>query len=82
MSTNFSFQLGLINSCLGFVANAIAFVLTAHFGRRTIFLYGLGFNIIALMALGVAASVNQSSATSYAQACLGVIISFNYAMSQ
>lgn len=80
MSTNFSFQLGLINSCLGFVANALAFVLTAYFGRRTIYLYGTAFNVCCLMALGVAATVNQSSATNYAQACLGIIISFTYAL--
>jgi len=80
MSTNFSFQLGLINSCLGFVANGLAFVLTAYFGRRQIYLYGTAFNICCLMALGVAATVNQSSATNYAQACLGIIISFTYAL--
>jgi SP family general alpha glucoside:H+ symporter-like MFS transporter len=80
MSTNFSFQLGLINSCLGFVANGLAFILTAYFGRRTIYLYGTAFNVCCLMALGVAATVNQSSATNYAQACLGIIISFTYAL--
>jgi SP family general alpha glucoside:H+ symporter-like MFS transporter len=69
-----------INSCLGFVANALAFVLTAHFGRRTIYLYGTAFNVCCLMALGVAATVNQSSATNYAQACLGIMISFTYAL--
>ena len=80
MSTNFSFQLGLINSCLGFVANGLAFILTAYFGRRTIYLYGTAFNVCCLIALGVAATVNQSSATTYAQACLGIIISFTYAL--
>jgi SP family general alpha glucoside:H+ symporter-like MFS transporter len=32
------------------------------------------------MALGVAASVDQNIRTNYAQACLGVIISFVYAL--
>ena len=80
MSTNFSFQLGLINSCLGFVANGLAFVLTAYLGRRTIYLYGTAFNVCCLVALGVAATVSPSSATNYAQACLGIIISFTYAL--
>lgn len=80
MDTNFSFQLGLINSCLGFVANGLAFVLTAYFGRRTIYLYGTAFNVCCLVALGVAATVSPSQATNYAQACLGIIISFTYAL--
>lgn len=80
MSTNFSFQLGLINSCLGFIANAISWILTAYFGRRTIYLYGTAFNIACLMALGVAASVPQNTHSNYAQACLGVIISFVFAL--
>lgn len=80
MSTNFAFQLSLINSCLGFIANALAWVLTAYFGRRTIYLYGTAFNICCLFALGIAASVHQNSSSNYAQACLGVIISFVFAL--
>ena len=80
MSTNFSFQLGLINSCLGFVANILSWFLTAYFGRRTIYLYGTAFNVVCLFALGVAASVPQSASSNYAQACLGVIISFVFAL--
>jgi SP family general alpha glucoside:H+ symporter-like MFS transporter len=38
ISTDRSFQLNLINSCLQFVANAISWPLTAWFGRRTIYL--------------------------------------------
>jgi len=80
MSTNFSFQLSLINSCLGFIANALSWVLTAYFGRRTIYLYGTAFNVCCLFALGIAASVNQNTSSNYAQACLGVIISFVFAL--
>lgn len=80
MSTNFSFQLGLINSCLGFIANALAWPLTAYFGRRNIYLYGTAFNVCCLIALGIAASVPQNTSTNYAQACLGIIISFVFAL--
>ena len=79
MSTNFSFQLNLINNCLGLVANIGSWFLTAWFGRRTIYLWGTAFNVTMLMILGVCASVQQTTQTSYAQACLGVIISFVYA---
>ena len=80
MSTNFSFQLNLINTCLGLFANILSWFLTAYFGRRTIYLCGTAFNVCCLMALGVAASVHQNSQSNYAQACLGVIISFVYAL--
>lgn len=79
MSTNFSFQLSLINSCLGFIANAGSWFLTGWFGRRTIYLWGTATNITMLFILGICASVPQNKQTNYAQACLGVIISFVFA---
>ena len=79
MSTNFSFQLNLINSCLQFVANAGSWFLSAWFGRRTIYLWGTATNVTLLFILGICASVTQNVSTNYAQACLGVIISFVYA---
>lgn len=80
MSTNFSFKLNIINSCLQLIGNILSWPLGARYGRRTIYLVGTATNIVMLMVLGVCASVNQSSATNYAQACLGVIISFVYAL--
>ena len=79
MSINFSFQLGLINSCLGLVANISAWFLTSWFGRRTIYLWGTAVNITFLMILGICASVPQTQGTNYAQAVLGILISFVYA---
>jgi len=79
MSTNFAFQLNMINSCLGFVANALSWPLSAWFGRRTIYLWGTAVNVTMLIILGVCASVDQNESTNYAQACLGVIISFVFA---
>ncbi|KIW57762.1 hypothetical protein PV05_02322 [Exophiala xenobiotica] len=79
ISSDKSFQLNLINSCLQFVANAGSWFLTAWFGRRTIYLWGTATNITFLFILAICASIPQSHATNYAQACLGVIISFVYA---
>ena len=79
MSTDFSFKLNLINSCLQLVANALAWPLSGWFGRRTIYLWGTATNVTLLMLLGVCASIPQNVATNYAQACLGVIISFVFA---
>ena len=82
MSSNFSFQLGLINTCLQLVANILFWFLAAWFGRRTIFLGGTGTNVIMLLILGICSTVTQTTKTSYAQACLGVVISFVYAGAQ
>ncbi|KAM0517041.1 hypothetical protein ACHAPE_005153 [Trichoderma viride] len=74
-----AFQLNLINSCLQFVANACSWFLTAWFGRRTIYLWGTVTNITLLFILGICASIPQTNSTNYAQACLGIIISFVFA---
>ena len=79
MDTNFSFKLGLINNCLGLVANAGSWFLTAWFGRRTIYLWGTAVNVTFLVLLGVCASIAQTAATNYAQAVFGILISFVYA---
>ncbi|KAF3000669.1 hypothetical protein E8E13_000823 [Curvularia kusanoi] len=79
MSTTFSFKLSLINSCLGVVANILSWPLSAYFGRRTIYLGGSLINMTLLIMLGICATIKQTSSTNYAQACLGVIISFVFA---
>ncbi|KAF7551091.1 hypothetical protein G7046_g7807 [Stylonectria norvegica] len=79
MGTDKSFQLNLINSCLQFVANGLFWIIDAYFGRRTIYLWGTAVNITFLFLLGIIASVHQNSATNYAQAVLGILISFVYA---
>jgi SP family general alpha glucoside:H+ symporter-like MFS transporter len=79
MSTDFSFKLNLINSCLQLIANMCAWPLSGAFGRRTIYLTGTAVNVTLLMILGVVASVPQSQATNYAQAILGILISFVFA---
>jgi SP family general alpha glucoside:H+ symporter-like MFS transporter len=76
---NRAFQLNLINSCLQFVANACSWPLTGWFGRRTIYLWGTVTNITLLMILGICASIPQNQSTNYAQACLGILISFVFA---
>ncbi|CAK3867816.1 maltose permease [Lecanosticta acicola] len=79
MSTDFSFQLNLITTCLQFVGNIGSWFLAAWFGRRTIYLWGTATNAAFLFILGICASITQTKSTNYAQACFGVIISFVYA---
>ena len=79
MSTDFSFKLNLINSCLQFVANILAWPLSGLFGRRTIYLWGTATNVTLLFLLGICATIPQNHATNYAQAILGILISFVFA---
>ncbi|KAJ5928322.1 hypothetical protein N7466_007278 [Penicillium verhagenii] len=79
IATTMAFKLNLINSCLQLVANALSWVLTSWFGRRTIYLWGTAINITLLFILGIVASVPTTHGTNYAQACLGVVISFVFA---
>lgn len=79
MSSEFAFKLNLINTSLGLIANLASLPLAGSLGRRTIYLWGTAFNATMLFTLGVCASVKQTQSTNYAQACLGVIISFVYA---
>ncbi|OXC83578.1 MFS transporter, SP family, general alpha glucoside:H+ symporter [Cryptococcus neoformans AD1-7a] len=75
MTTNLAFALGLITSALQMVFVMGSWFLTTYFGRRTLYLWGTGVNTALLIALGVAASCGTSTAASYAQASLGLIIS-------
>ncbi|TVY36152.1 Maltose permease, partial [Lachnellula occidentalis] len=75
VSTNTAFALGLITSALQMIFVMLSWILTTYFGRRSIYLWGSGFNVVLLIALGVAASCGKSNAASLAQASLGLIIS-------
>ncbi|KAI5456779.1 general substrate transporter [Mariannaea sp. PMI_226] len=75
MSVNTAFALGLITSALQMIFVMLSWFLTTYLGRRTIYLWGSFFNVIMLVALGVAGSVGKSTASSLAQASLGLIIS-------
>ncbi|KAI1347561.1 sugar transporter [Xylaria sp. FL0043] len=75
VSVNTAFALGLITSALQTIFVMLSWILTSYLGRRTIYLWGSAFNVVLLIALGVAASVGMSVAASNAQASLGLIIS-------
>jgi SP family general alpha glucoside:H+ symporter-like MFS transporter len=75
MSTNTAFALGLITSALQMIFVMLSWILTTYFGRRSIYLWGTGFNVVMLFALGIAASVGTSTAANNAQASFGLIVS-------
>ncbi|KAI9752148.1 MAG: hypothetical protein M4579_005748 [Chaenotheca gracillima] len=75
VSVNTAFALGLITSALQMIFVMLSWILTTYLGRRTIYLWGSAFNVVLLVALGIAASCGLSNAASLAQASLGLIIS-------
>jgi len=75
MSTDTAFALGLATSGLQAVFVMGSWGLTTYFGRRPIYLWGTGFNVVMLFALGIAACFPKSTASSNAQAAFGLIVS-------
>ncbi|KAL6900609.1 sugar transporter [Trichoderma evansii] len=75
MSNKTAFAMGLITSALQMIFVMLSWILTTYFGRRTIYLWGSAINVIFLIALGVAGSVERTNASNLAQASLGLIIS-------
>ena len=70
-----AFALGLITSALQMIMVMLSWILTAYFGRRSIYLVGSAVNTFLLVCLGIAGSVGTSTAASLAQASLGLIVS-------
>ncbi|KAM0724025.1 hypothetical protein Q7P37_001016 [Cladosporium fusiforme] len=75
MDDHTAFAMGLITSALQTVFVMLSWILTTYLGRRTIYLWGSGFNCFLLFMLGIAASVGISRSANLAQASLGLIVS-------
>ncbi|TVY54744.1 Alpha-glucosides permease MPH3 [Lachnellula suecica] len=75
VGTNLAFALGLITSGLQMIFVMLSWILTSYLGRRTIYLWGSGFNVLLLVCLGIAGSVAVTTASNLAVASLGLIIS-------
>jgi len=80
ISTNLAFVLGLITSILQMIFVMLSWILTTYFGRRSLYLWGTGFNTLLLVCLGIAASVGKSTSASLAQASLGLIVSVTFTL--
>lgn len=64
-----AFELNLINSCIGFVANAVAWLLTSWFGRRSIYLWLV--SSIRCTRFVTNTMAGAQSSTSPSLSCLG-----------
>lgn len=80
MSADKAFELGLGGTALQWVAVALAFWVSAHVGRRTMYISGVVFQMTMLMAIGIAASVSKSSASLWVQSTMLLLIVFSYGL--
>ncbi|WWC65493.1 uncharacterized protein I303_108111 [Kwoniella dejecticola CBS 10117] len=75
-----AYGLGLGNTGVQFVAVLCSVFLSSRFGRRTLVLWGLGFNILVMALMGILACVNQSSGVQWAQGILVIIIGLQWGL--
>ncbi|ETI24469.1 hypothetical protein G647_03838 [Cladophialophora carrionii CBS 160.54] len=53
LPTSASFNMGVGNTAIGFVATCCSWVFMSFFGRRTIYMYGVGVMAISLFIIGI-----------------------------
>ncbi|KAI1268734.1 alpha-glucosides permease MPH2/3 [Xylariaceae sp. FL1019] len=75
LSSNTAFFLGLITYILQWIFVMLSWILTTYLGRRTIYVWGSAVNVVFLIALGIAGSLDRTTASDTAVASLGLIIS-------
>ena len=63
-----------------FTAVLFCWILVAYFGRRTLYLWGVGFNIVFLLATGIAASAGKTDASMWLQAVFMIMIYAQYGL--
>lgn len=55
-------------------------ILTSYFGRRTLYLFGVGFNFVFLLAIGIVASLPRTITTTWIQAVFMILIYAQYGL--
>lgn len=75
-----AFALGLGNVALQMVAVFFCWILTSYFGRRALYLFGVGFNALFLLGIGIAASVPRTNASTWVQAVFMILVYAQYGL--
>jgi SP family general alpha glucoside:H+ symporter-like MFS transporter len=78
MGTDQAFALGLGTTGIQFAAVFGSWWLSTLAGRRTMYLYGLGFNIVVCALIGVLACIRQSTSVLLAQGVLVILLAFQW----
>jgi SP family general alpha glucoside:H+ symporter-like MFS transporter len=74
LNSDQAYALGLGNTGIQLVCVVISVGLSSRFGRRTLVLWGLGFNCLCLALMGILACLRQSPGATWAQGILVIII--------
>ncbi|KAF4456482.1 sugar porter family MFS transporter [Fusarium austroafricanum] len=74
LSSRHGFTMSLVQTALGFIGCFIAMWVLTRFGRRTIYLVGLGFMVIDLTIIGCLGIPTLTSALSWAVGVLMVVV--------
>jgi len=75
-----AFSLGLGNTAIQMVAVFGCWILTAYYGRRTLYLCGVAFNFFFLLGIGIAATVPRTITTTWIQAVFMILIYAQYGL--
>ena len=69
-----AFALGMGSIALQTAGVGACWILSSYFGRRTLYLWGVGFGVLACTLVGILASIKQTSTVLYAQGALAMLI--------
>lgn len=75
-----AFALGLGNVALQMVCVFACWGLTAYFGRRALYLFGVGFNALLLLGIGIAASFQRTASSTWIQAVFMILVYAQYGL--
>ena len=78
MGPDNAFALGLGTAAIQWVAVVAAFWAVAKIGRRTLYIWGVGFQTSLLLLIGILAAASKSSASFWVQATLLMLIFASY----
>lgn len=74
LSEDQAYGLGLGNTGIQLTCVILSVGLSSRFGRRTLVMWGLGFNCLCLLLMGILACLKQSTGVTWAQGILVIII--------
>ena len=80
MGADKAFALGLGTAAIQWTAVVVAFWFVANIGRRTLYLYGVGFQCSMLLIIGILAVASSSSGSFWAQATCLMLVFASYGL--
>lgn len=76
LDTNMAYALGLGNTGIQFLGVVLSWFFTQHYGRRTLYLWGTGFNFVVLLVIGILSCVSVGVGLSRTLGALVILVAF------